>query len=136
PPRDRIEVRLERVGANARLYVSDSGGPPAQAALATSVNVRATSGKERFPSRRDTYASFDVARARRTVEQHGGTLSLAPADGAGITYVMEMPLRAVGADHRVASAGMDHAGTQPDSPLPSIDGRRIMVVDDQEAARD
>ena len=32
PPRDRIEVRLERVGANARLYVSDSGGPPAQAA--------------------------------------------------------------------------------------------------------
>ncbi len=125
PSRGRMEVRLEPAGPNTRLYVSDSGPPPV--AVSAPKFDRGRRAPPALPS-----ASLDVARIRRTVEQHGGTLLLQPADGVGTTYILELPLRTIVTEQQLPRARERGAA----AALPSIEGRRIMIVDDQEEARD
>jgi ATP-binding cassette subfamily B protein len=121
PVGSRIEVRLSRDGAMARLLVADTGARRPSAARR---GDRAESGTE-------GERLLDLALVRRIVDEHEGTLAIGPANDAGTSYVVALPLRAV-ATERAADA---RSAERPPA-LPSLSGRRVMIVDDQDAARD
>ncbi len=91
--------------------------------------------------------TLDPLWIRSVVEQHGGRFAVVPlAHGGGTTYVMDFPIRAVAPLPVLpATAGTADTATpsQPPeptrTPMPSTDalsGVHVLIVDDQEDARD
>jgi ATP-binding cassette subfamily B protein len=119
PPGGRIELKLERAGACVRLSVADTGGPVAAA--------------PRGPAPDATPETNEV---RGIVERHQGKLRVErAADGSGMVRTIELPLRAVmPAEHR--PAGVPQFKEAADGPMPTLSGLKIMVIDDQDDARD
>ena len=122
PEGGRVEVRLDRVDGEARILVSDTGGPPL--ALARP----GTPG----PLVLGTAHPFDVAQLRTMIEEHHGRFTLQHTQRVGTTYVVALPLRAV--DTAAELRSLQRA--LPAAQLASLQGRRILVVDDHEDARE
>ena len=97
--------------------------------------------------------TLDPLWIRSVVEQHGGRFAVVPlAHGGGTTYVMDFPIRAVAplpspltaptapsASTTADTATPSHAPEPARAPLPSADalsGVHVLIVDDQEDARD
>jgi len=118
----RIEVRLDRAGGEARLLVSHSGAPP--------LALAGTQG--RAPALPGTSHPFDIANLRMVAEDHHGRFTVQHAKATGTTYVLALPLRAV--DMSVDARAQ--ISNKPAAELPSLAGRRILVVDDHEDARE
>jgi len=122
PPGGRMELRLERSGADARLSVTD-GRPGPEAASSDAGTLPPTL----------LAAPVDPLRVAGLLEPFGGRFESGPApDGAGWTCAVALPLRAVAEappDSRdpQAAAGPDEAGLQ---------GLSVAVVDDQAQARE
>jgi CheY-like chemotaxis protein len=78
--------------------------------------------------------------ARHLVELHGGTIeAFSAGEGRGATFVVRLPCR--DADAGVSAAGVSAAGAEPATPpversASALRGLRILVVDDDEDARD
>jgi ATP-binding cassette subfamily B protein len=123
-PGSRVGVRLERSGVDARLVVAHIGGPP----LAVAKPHRDDAVPEALVL--GTNHIFDVVELRKIVEEHHGRLTMHHAK-AITTYAVTLPLRAV--DTPLAPP---KASQGPQAPLPSLEGLRIMVVDDNEDARE
>ncbi|HSN20669.1 MAG TPA: ATP-binding cassette domain-containing protein [Usitatibacter sp.] len=119
----RIEVRLGRAGGEARLLVSHGGGPPL---------ALARPGVEEPPVP-GTSRPFDAAELRKLVEEHHGRFTVQHQKGVGTTYGVALPLRAV--DLPADSHGRP-GPVAAAQELPSLEGRRILVVDDHEDARE
>jgi ATP-binding cassette subfamily B protein len=120
----RVEVRLARAGGEARLIVTHGGPPPLAVARA---------GAEEPPVPGTTHP-FDVAELRKEVEEHHGRFTVEHRKGVGTTYVVALPLRAV--DLPADSHGRPRLAAAGAAELPSFEGRRILVVDDHEDARE
>ncbi|GHC69295.1 hypothetical protein GCM10007320_02590 [Pseudorhodoferax aquiterrae] len=121
PARGRIELRLERSGALARLSITD-GRHAAQLPLPPAPDTALPHG---------TDMPLDPMALRSAVERQGGQFTVEPPGAAhGMRYALSLPLRAV------ALAGPGPAVPQPaPGPLP-LAGLRILLVDDLADARD
>jgi PAS domain S-box-containing protein len=129
----RISVRLEREGATVRLVVEDSGRGISPELLphvfdrfrqAENVTKRSHGG-----------LGLGLAIVRHLVEQHAGTVTAeSPGEGRGSTFTVTLPVvrplvRAVTVEPR--RAAKDAAM----GPV-SLDGVRVLVVDDDPDARE
>ena len=130
PGGGRIQVRLSREGAHARLSVSDSGEgidprvlphvfEPFQQADSTTTRTHQGLG-------------LGLAIVRQLVEAHGGRARAASAGrGAGATFLVELPIVAVRAMRPPGAPSVDRRGTGA-----RVDGLRVLVVDDHDDARE
>ena len=129
-----VELRAARVGKTVRLTVRDTGVGIQPAFLphvferfrqADSTTTRSHSG-----------VGLGLAIVRHLVELHGGTISAASeGEGKGATFTVTFPVRetvnAAPAEDRgfVSGGELDYAGR-------SLTGLRVLVVDDEQDARD
>jgi CheY-like chemotaxis protein len=74
-----------------------------------------------------------LAIVRRLVELHNGSVTVeSPGEGRGATFMVKMPLAAVGGEDHLAK---DHSGNSMIGVL-ELSGLRVLVVDDEADARD
>ena len=127
PERGTIDVRCTANGQRIKVTVTDSGVGIAPEFMPF-VFDRFRQGDSRS-TRRHGGLGLGLAIARYLVEQHGGRIS-ATSDGVncGTTVVIELPAAAL---HDVAPA----SGASPHAAV-RFDGRRLLVVDDQDDSRD
>ncbi|MBA3590562.1 ABC transporter transmembrane domain-containing protein [Methylibium sp.] len=138
PPSGRIELKLERDGANARLSVTD--GRHGLAAHAPAVPPPGATDLPMGAPPRGTETPLDPLELRSTIERQGGSFTIeAPSSTHGMRYVIELPLRAV-----VVPASLLHGGqpgeqiaTVPHAQRPSrpLAGLRVFAIDDDADAR-
>jgi PAS domain S-box-containing protein len=137
PPGGRVQVRLERVDSHVEITVSDSG---------IGINP------EFLPYVFDRFRQADAATTRlhgglglglsivrQLTELHGGTARVeSEGEGKGATFVISLPFIAVTGEYvepeRIRPT-ISGNGLQRECQ-PSLDGLRVLVVDDEQDARD
>jgi CheY-like chemotaxis protein len=133
PEGGRIELRLKRVGESAELQVRDTGRGISPEFLpyvfdrfrqATRTDARSRAG-----------LGLGLTIVRYIVEAHDGSVTAeSPGVGLGATFTCELPL--AGAELEVVPA-IERQQTQLKvSATPSLNGIKVLVVDDDEDARE
>ncbi len=128
PEGGRVEVRLLRTTAHARIEVADSGMGIRSELLPIIF--------ERFrrvnPERPQAGLGLGLSIARHLVELHGGSMSASsPGPGQGSTFVVTLPLlRSADDVEKEPSAPPAEAGRR------SLEGITILLVDDEQDARE
>ena len=131
PEKGAVHVRVEGNGDAARIVVRDTG-PGIGAAMLPYVFDRFTQGGQ---GRTSGGLGLGLAIARHIVELHGGHIR-AESEGEGRGATFTVSLRLAGADDVGESA---HEATAPSvEPIDAsrLDGVRVLVVDDDAAARE
>jgi ATP-binding cassette subfamily B protein len=118
-PGARVEVTLERVGNEIVLHVTDTqlDVPPTNVPL----------HDERPPPSHH----FDPTTLRVIVEEHHGRFMCTRAEPQGTTYTVALPVRAV-----ALPAPHELAPTVSPAEEPRLAGKSLLVVDDDEDARE
>lgn len=137
PSSGRIEVRLEQAGSEALISVSDSGVGISPAFLPhVFERFRQADGSS---TRKHGGLGLGLSIVRHLVELHGGSVSVESSGvGEGSTFRVKLPL----ADFRDEEyLSMNYSGKSPEnnhsvSGVPALSGLRVLVVDDEEDARD
>ena len=135
----RVEVRLRTLGPNAEITVSDTGQGIAPDFLPyvferlRQANVTST--------RAQTGLGLGLAIVRHLVELHGGTVRAdSPGEGQGATFTVTLPLApdlGTGGEPDVAEGSRREAiGSGTEAGQPSLDGVRVLVVDEERDARE
>jgi signal transduction histidine kinase/CheY-like chemotaxis protein len=134
PASGRVTVRLERAGADARLTVSDTGcGISAEFLPFIFDRFRQADGTS---TRRHGGLGLGLAIVRHLVELHGGTVAAASdGEGLGATFSVTLPLalseERASRRRRQRATGADADSTaRVKKSLPSLEGVRVLVVDD------
>jgi CheY-like chemotaxis protein len=137
PRGGRVHVRLESVGSHVEITVEDNGPGIAPNFLphvfqrfrqADSSSTRTHGG-----------LGLGLAIVRHLVEQHGGRVRAANrVDGSGAVFTVELPRRSVLASEGAlpTTVALPPAPGAPAVANISLSGLRVMVVDDDEDARD
>jgi signal transduction histidine kinase/CheY-like chemotaxis protein len=140
PKRGRIQIRLERVNSHVEIIVSDTGKGISKEFLPFVF--------ERFlqadASKSSKYGGLGLGLAitRHIVELHGGTVHAHSAgEEKGATFTIKLPLLIIREDKRFPEeAGIRRHPTAEETTaydcLPPIENLRLLVVDDNEDARD
>jgi len=119
-PGARVEVTLERQGNEIVLRVADTWEAAEPAAA--------------FPAESAARAHrFDPSTLRAIVEEHHGRFKRAPAEPMGATYTVAFPVRAVALPAPPVTA---MPVEEPPVELSQFDGKSLLVVDDDEDARE
>ncbi len=128
PKAGRILVKLQQVKSHVEIIVSDTG-QGIRPDLLPYIFDRLRQG-DSSRSRAHGGLGIGLALVRHIAELHGGSVfAESPGEEQGATFVVKLPLMVAGVrDHAVAQA----KSGPPDSP--SLDGVRILVVDDDPAA--
>jgi CheY-like chemotaxis protein len=129
-------VRLERVNSHAELVVSDSGrGISAEFLPHVFDRFRQADGST---NRAHGGLGLGLAIVRQLVELHGGGVRAeSEGDGRGATFVVQLPLMAAHRGFDESERRHPTAGGQISlAPTPSLDGLRILVVDDEADTRE
>jgi signal transduction histidine kinase/ActR/RegA family two-component response regulator len=138
PDGGRVDVSVERAGANIELNIVDTGqGIDREFLPHVFERFRQADGA---PSRRHGGLGLGLAIVRQLVELHGGTVHAASAGpGRGATFTVRLPALAAGAQVERGSGIVDRrsAGSMesPALRLPHLDDLRILVVDDDDDGR-
>ncbi|HEU5195153.1 MAG TPA: ATP-binding protein, partial [Methylomirabilota bacterium] len=128
-----IDVRLEAEAGAARLTVTDTGQgiEPAMLPQVFDTFRQADSSS----TRRHGGLGLGLAIVRRLVELHHGEVQAASeGKDRGATFTVRLPLLADDARPTSAPTSDSRRGREEPS-LPRLDGRRILVVDDDDDAR-
>jgi signal transduction histidine kinase len=138
-PGGRIGVRLQALGPNVRVTVSDTGQGIAPDLLPY-VFERLRQA-DATSTRAQTGLGLGLAIVRHLVELHGGTVRAdSPGEGQGATFTVTLPLApdpGTEGEPEVAEGGRWEAiGRVAEPGQPSLDGVRVLVVDDERDARD
>ena len=136
PKGGTVEIRLERVGSQVELVVSDTGTgiSPEFLAFVFDRFRQADSSS----TRKQGGLGLGLAIVRHLVELHGGTIH-AESEGAGkgARFVVRLPrarLSAAAREERMhAVPALDSARLESPPPL---DGLKVLVVDEETSARD
>jgi signal transduction histidine kinase len=130
PDGGRIDVKLERAGTVARVTVRDTGCGISPEFLPF-IFERFRQG-DTTSTRKQKGLGLGLAIARQIVELHGGTIEAASAgEGQGCRLTVTLPLMV-----STASA-LPHSGERERSVrAPTLDGITVLVVDDEEDARE
>ncbi len=127
-PGGRVAVRLTRSAGQARVEVSDTGnGISAEFLPFIFDRFRQA---DTTTTRREKGLGLGLSIARHIVELHGGSIEAASdGEGRGSTFSVMLPLLQSGTDHEVAARASLPAAA-------SLAGIRILLVDDEEDARE
>ena len=131
PKGGRIQVLLQRVNSHIEFSVSDTGiGIPA--AFLPHVFER-FSQKDSSTHREYGGMGLGLAICKQLVDLHGGSIQAkSMGEGHGATFVVTLPLIILGKEResnpRVHPTAVDLSEAVP---LPSLDGVRVLVVDDE-----
>jgi PAS domain S-box-containing protein len=137
PKGGRVQVKLERVNSHVEIMVSDSG-----------IGI----SREFLPYVFDRFRQEDAATTRlhgglglglsivrQLTELHGGTARVeSEGEGQGATFIISLPFIAVMSEQVEPERRHPTASDKSialDCP-PSLDGLRVLVVDDEEDTRD
>ncbi len=123
PRGGRVQVRLERRGANAYLHVADTGIGMSKSLIESAFDLFVQG--ERGIGREEGGLGIGLTLVKRIALLHGGSVTATSAGaGQGSTFTVSFPVgrRSVEAGERPAAAG-EASG-----------GRRVLVVDDNEDA--
>jgi len=132
PEKGRIELRLVRHEASARVVVADTGEGIEPALLARIFSPFEQG--DASTTRRHGGLGLGLAIVRQLVELHGGTIRAeSEGVGKGATFTVDLPVLAVRVGIPTSSAGAGALASGAHCPLR---GRRILIVDDQQDARD
>jgi ATP-binding cassette subfamily B protein len=151
PVDGRIELRLERHEANARLTITDGRHGLPSAVTPTAAPARPDAPRLKLvppaprpaepvhPQPHGTDEAADPLQLRSTIERQGGMFHIEPPGSThGMRYVIEMPLRAVGAETRPQPEPRSEEGgvTEPAPGPQALAGLRVMSIDDRDDARE
>lgn len=139
PPKGAVEVKLEQSDSYAQIVVSDTGAG-IKAEFLPHVFDRFRQADSSY-TRRHGGLGLGLAIVRHLVEMHGGTVRAeSDGEGKGATFIVRLPLlkdegRAMRGDLR-RDTSLDY--TDPSSLISqtSLDGLRLLVVDDEPDARE
>jgi len=136
PSGGRVYVRLQRVNSHVEISVTDNGKGVDPAFLPHM--FERFRQEENSATRRHTGLGLGLAITRHLVELHGGMISAASEGlGRGATFTVRLPLAPVthpAAMTSVPKLGEVKAGAR--QQLASLDGLRVLVVDDEGDVRD
>jgi len=131
PEGGRVEVRLARSGSIAHITISDTGSGISPEFLPFIF--------ERFrqadttSTRKQKGLGLGLAIARQIVQLHGGTIEASSAgEGRGSTFTVKLPLLVSTSPVVVPAA----RGEERPGRTPALDGITVLVVDDEEDARE
>jgi len=131
PEGGRVEVRLARAGSTAHITIIDSGSGISPEFLPFIF--------ERFrqadttSTRKQKGLGLGLAIARQIVQLHGGTIEAASAgEGHGSTFTVKLPLLVSSSPVVVPAARAE----EREARTPALDGITVLVVDDEEDARE
>jgi signal transduction histidine kinase/CheY-like chemotaxis protein len=134
PSGGRVEVRLERAGPVVQLSVSDTGDGISRDFLPFIFDrFRQADGTS---TRRHGGLGLGLSIVRHLVELHGGTVHAESAgEGCGATFTIRLPLapandRQKSQGRNIISARRDEDDGANINPLPSLEGVRVLLVDD------
>lgn len=134
PAGGEVNVKVERADPSIRISVSDTGkgiGPE----LLPRIFERFWQGEESGGKTRTSGLGLGLSLVKQIVELHGGTIEAESAgEGSGATFTAHMPLRAVIGETADGKRG-GQIKQAPALPV-SLAGARVLVVDDEEDARD
>ena len=137
PKGGRVQVLLERVNSHIELTVSDTGIGIAPGFLPQVFDR--FSQEDSSASRTHGGLGLGLAIAKQLVELHGGTLRAKSAgEGRGASFVVNLPLIVAATGRREPNHFHPTHSAAPETPtpLPKLDGVRVLVVDDERDARD
>jgi signal transduction histidine kinase len=126
PTGGQIGVRVRADGHFARLSVWDTGIGIAPELMPRIFDMFAQG--EQLPNRPHGGLGIGLALVRRLVELHGGTV-IAASQGSGKGTVVEVTLP-------LAPAGVQPSPPPATPPLPRVPRRRVLVVEDNDDARE
>ncbi len=141
PRSGRVELRMESVDHHVHIMVSDTGKgiePEFLPFVFDRFRQSDSSSSRRFGG-----LGLGLSLVKQLVELHGGTVEAASdGPGCGATFTVMLPqcsaqTGAVGAEQprAVAQREVRTVGAIPLDEVPSLVGVRVLVVDDQEEAR-
>jgi signal transduction histidine kinase/ActR/RegA family two-component response regulator len=132
PDRGRIDVRLERDGSQARIVIRDTGQGIGRD-FKTHIFERFRQA-DASTTRQHGGIGLGLTIVKYLVEAHGGTVvAESPGEGLGATFTVTLPLRARGLE---AVGDEDRAAPTPQAKAATLAGARLLVVDDEEDARE
>ncbi|HEY9612355.1 PAS domain S-box protein [Allocoleopsis sp.] len=127
PPGGRVDIRLERMGSQAQITVSDTGkGIPVDFLPYVFDYFRQA---DATTTRNFGGLGLGLAIVRHLVELHGGTVQAdSPGEGQGATFIVRLPLL----------PSQPRSDWDSEQPKPSLDlqGVEILVVDDDADTRE
>jgi CheY-like chemotaxis protein len=137
PEGGRVKVRLERRDSQVEITISDTGqGIDPELLLHVFDRFRQFDSSSR---RRHGGLGLGLSIVRQLVELHGGTVTAeSPGAGAGTTFKVMLPVTGVAPDisdiEKTSPPIIE--GNSPTYSSPSLDGLRVLVVDDERDSRE
>lgn len=135
PKGGRVEVRLDRINSRIQVRVSDTGQGIAPEFIpyvfdrfrqADSSSTRSHGG-----------LGLGLAIVRHLVELHGGTVRAeSQGEGKGATFIVDLPIRAVRIQASEPEQLQPQVTSEPQLCALSLEGLRVLVVDDEADARE
>jgi len=136
PRQGRIDIRVERVGANAEIRISDTG-QGITPDLLPHIFERFRQADSSY-TRKHTGLGLGLAIVRHIVELHGGSIEAqSDGDAQGSTFKITLPLALI--DEEIAGVQSDFSNDDSQSNAVSqtpLAGLRLLLVDDNEDTRD
>jgi signal transduction histidine kinase/CheY-like chemotaxis protein len=137
PPGGRVEVRLERIDSHVEITISDTGqGIGPELLLHVFDRFRQSDSST---TRRHGGLGLGLSIVRQLVELHGGTVTAeSPGEDAGTTFKVVLPVTSVHnkpSDSEKTTQPMIE-GTSPTDIQQSLNGLRVLVVDDERDSRE
>ncbi len=142
PRGGRVHLHIERVDSHVRIVVGDTGvGIDPELLPFVFDRFRQSDTSSR---RRQGGLGLGLALVREMVALHGGSVQAeSPGLGRGTTFTVDLPLRAVSLPAPPAPPAAAEGGRRVEAEIavssaktPSLAGVRLLVVDDQEDARE
>jgi PAS domain S-box-containing protein len=138
PRGGQVDVTLRRADSHVELAVIDTGAGIAESFLPYVFDrFRQQDGAI---TRKSGGLGLGLAIVKSIVELHGGTVEVgSDGENKGSRFVVKLPIAAVRATP--IPSGAERLSPKPDGPAPaatplSLDGFRVLVVDDEEDARE
>lgn len=127
PNGGRVEIRLEKVGSDAQIQVTDTGmGITSEFLPYVFDSFRQADSRT---TRQFGGLGLGLAIVKHIVEMHGGTVAAqSPGEGKGSTFTVKLPLMPV-------RSQIIPETEQPENPS-ELDGVRVLLVDDETDSRE
>ena len=134
PDGGAVHVSLRRTSHLVELSVRDTGpGIPADFLGSVFEPFRQADAST---TRTHGGLGLGLAIVKHLVDAHGGTVVADSTDGHGATFTVRLPIVAVYSGRLDRSPGAPFTGDAPDDPATSLEGIRVLVVDDDDDNRE